>query len=158
MGEAVLRAWVRDAHLDGAITVSSYGTHRYHEGEDADHRALRVLRRHGYEIDHLARQLTPRELGTVDVLLTMDRDHFKHAMDMSQRESDESGEPLADRVEILPWRSFDPMLKPTSLRDQNLDVPDPYYGHESGFVEVLDMLERVREPLLQFLRERALTH
>ena len=51
-----------------------------------------------------------------------------------------------DRVRL--FRDFDPV-------DPGSDVPDPYYGGDSGFEEVLAMVERTSRALVDSLeRER----
>jgi protein-tyrosine phosphatase len=60
----------------------------------------------------------------------------------AQNRSDIAG---ADRV--LMFRDFDP-VEPGS------DVPDPYYGGDSGFEEVLTMVERTSARIVEALRRR----
>jgi protein-tyrosine phosphatase len=38
------------------------------------------------------------------------------------------------------------------VADGDLDVPDPYYGGEDGFEEVLDMVERACDGLIAEIR------
>ena len=49
----------------------------------------------------------------------------------------------AGRVRM--FRDFDPV-------DPGADVPDPYYGGDSGFEEVLAMVERTASSLVETLR------
>jgi protein-tyrosine phosphatase len=42
------------------------------------------------------------------------------------------------------FREFDP----ASRGNDNLDVPDPYYGGEDGFDHVLDLVEAAAEGLV----------
>ena len=51
----------------------------------------------------------------------------------------------SDRV--LMFRDFDP-VEPGS------DVPDPYYGEDNGFEEVLAMVERTSTEIVEALRRR----
>ncbi len=50
-----------------------------------------------------------------------------------------------DRVRL--FRSFDP-LAPADPGPDDLDVPDPYYGGDDGFAEVIAMVERTCRALL----------
>ena len=45
------------------------------------------------------------------------------------------------------FRSFDPLADPSDL-----DVPDPFYGGDEGFVDVLAMVERTCRRLLTELQ------
>jgi protein-tyrosine phosphatase len=53
------------------------------------------------------------------------------------------------------FRSFDPQLPPDPA-PADLDVPDPYYGADDGFSEVLDIVERTCRGLLEELRALSL--
>jgi protein-tyrosine phosphatase len=53
------------------------------------------------------------------------------------------GEEERSKVRLL--REFDP----TTDGGEDLDVPDPYYGGEGGFEEVLDLVEAACEGLLE---------
>jgi protein-tyrosine phosphatase len=60
------------------------------------------------------------------------------------------GETAREKVRLL--REFDPGSR--ALDD--LDVPDPYYGGERGFEEVLDIVDAGCRGLLEQIREGAL--
>ncbi len=47
-------------------------------------------------------------------------------------------------------RDFDP----EAVAAGDLDVPDPYYGPGDGFEDVLDMVDRACDGLLDEIRER----
>jgi protein-tyrosine phosphatase len=49
------------------------------------------------------------------------------------------------------FRSFDP-LAPADPEPGDLDVPDPFYGGDDGFVEVIGMVERTCRNLLADLQ------
>jgi protein-tyrosine phosphatase len=51
----------------------------------------------------------------------------------------------ADHVRL--FRSFDPLVPPGATGEE-LDVPDPWYGGEDGFVEVIAMVERTCRRIL----------
>jgi protein-tyrosine phosphatase len=48
----------------------------------------------------------------------------------------------ADRGRIRMFRDFDP------VRDEGLDVPDPWYGGQHGFHDVLGIVERTTDALV----------
>ena len=132
--EAVLRHLVADAGLEHAIEVGSAGTGGWHVGDDADPRSLRTLRSRGYDLRHSARQFRPHWFDEHEVVIALDEGHRRDLLAMR---------PGAD-VRLL--RDWDP--------DGPGDVPDPYYGDQAGFEEVLDMVERSCEGLLEELRGR----
>jgi len=45
-------------------------------------------------------------------------------------------------------RAFDPALAHLTAPHPELDVPDPYYGGDDGFTEVLAMIESAADGLI----------
>ncbi len=144
IGEQVLRSAIADAGLADQVRVSSAGTGDWHVGQGANQRAVKVLRAAGYGTDHRARQITPRDLAGVDLALAADRGHLRELRRMT---------PDHGKVALL--RSFDPAA-------DDDEVPDPYYGPDSGFDEVLAMTEAavpgVVEEIRRLLRDRRNVH
>lgn len=127
--DVVLRARLAEAGLGDRVEVASCGLGDWHVGHPMDHRAARHLRDAGYDPDdHRARQVTPSWLDEYDVLLAMDRGHV------------EGLRRLGDGPVLL-FRELDPV-------GTGEDTPDPYYGGDDGFAEVLQMVERTCEQLV----------
>jgi len=141
IAEAVLRAFVREAKLDGEIEVRSAGTGGWHVGDGADPRALAALSRHGYDAsEHEARQFAPAWFEANDLVLAVDRSTFATLEQIAPPED-------AGKLRLL--REFDPAA------GDDLDVPDPYYGRSRGFDDVVAMAERACRGLIeQMLRKR----
>lgn len=131
--EAVLRAKVEQAGLSDRILVSSGGLAGWHEGGDADARSLAALRTRGYDLDHRARHFQLRWLDDHEVFVAMDSGHFAELRS------------LGPDAEVRLMREWDP--------GGNGSVPDPYYD-DNGFEEVLDMIERSCDGLLEELTRR----
>ncbi|WP_346056278.1 low molecular weight protein-tyrosine-phosphatase [Amycolatopsis dongchuanensis] len=135
-----MAALVFSAHLEreglaDRVRVSSGGTGPWHVGEPADARAVATLEAHGYDGKHIATQVGEDHLGA-DLLLAADAGHLRDL----RRELDDPS-----RVRLL--RSFDPTAP------EGAEVPDPYYGGDEGFEEVLAMIERTMPGLLEWVRE-----
>jgi protein-tyrosine phosphatase len=144
IGEVVLRSRIAAAGLAPRVTVDSAGTGDWHLGQDADPRALAALDAHGYPHDHAARQITSAWFERIDLVLAMDQANFGDV-----------GRMLASsgtRTELHMMRSYDPELAFLDEPHPDLDVPDPYYGGPEGFVEVLHMIERAADGLVESLR------
>jgi protein-tyrosine phosphatase len=136
--EVVLAARVADAGLDDRVEVSSSGTGDWHIGHPMDRRAAASLAAAGYDpTRHRAQQFAGSWLEEYDVLLAMDA--------QNRADITADGSTAGDRV--LMFRDFDP-VEPGS------DVPDPYYGGDSGFEEVLAMVERTSAGIVEALRRR----
>lgn len=137
MAELVFRKKLADAGLADAVRVSSAGTGPWHVGEAADRRARATLKAHGYFTEHIAAEVSDEDLGA-DLLLAADESHLSF---LQSRVEDPS------RVRLL--RSFDPSAP------EGAEVPDPYYGGDDGFEDVLEMIERSVPGLLDWVREQA---
>ncbi len=133
MADVVLTERVAEAGLDGRVEVASWGTGDWHIAHPMDRRAAATRAAAGYDpTRHRAQQFADTWLEEYDVLLAMD----------TQNRADIG---TSDRV--LMFRDFDP-VEPGS------DVPDPYYGGDSGFEEVLAMVERTSAGIVEALRRR----
>jgi protein-tyrosine phosphatase len=139
MAEKVYATVLDREGLADRVEVSSAGTGPWHAGEPADERAAEVLRRHGYPADHVARQVNPNHLEA-DLLLAASPEHVAALARVLGRED------AAQRVRLV--RSFDPAAP------DGAELPDPYYGGDSGFDEVLAMVEAAMPGLLDWTRAR----
>lgn len=142
--EAVLRHQLQRAGLDGQVEVDSAGTHGYHIGSPPDPRSQEHAALRGYDLSPLrARQVSSLDFRDFDLLLAMDADNL--AMLEHNCPSPELRSRLARLLDFLPQGS--------SHRGR-VAVPDPYYGGEQGFSDVLDLVESACEGLVGHLRQR----
>lgn len=131
MAHVVLDDRVTGAGLGDRVEVRSCGTGDWHVGEPMDRRAAATLTRGGYDGErHRASQFDDTWPGGFDLLLAMD----------AQNLADIGGR--TDRARL--FGDFDP-VEPGS------DVPDPYYGGDGGFEEVLGMVERTCDAIVDAL-------
>jgi len=131
--EGVFRSLVAARGLSDLIEADSAGTGAWHVGEPPDIRAQETARRRGIEIGGLrARTVDPADFSLFDLLVAMDRGHFRALSGTSPPEN-------AHRVRL--FMDFAP--------DSGvLDVPDPYYGGGDGFERVFDLIEAAATGLL----------
>ncbi len=142
MAAAVLRAKLTAAG-HSQVRVDSSGTGHWHVGEPADARARETLRATGYDDAHTARQLQPQDVADYDLVLVMDEANLRDVMALA---------PGAGNVRK--FRSFDPEVSsPGAATDDSSDVPDPYYGGAAGFANVLAMVERTSNAIVEALEE-----
>lgn len=137
--EGVMKALVARASLEHAIAIESAGTAGYHEGEPSDARSRKHAKRRGYALDGTARQFRVPDFGRFEHVLAMDGRNAAQLVAMARSD--------AERAKVRLLRAFDPESPPDA------DVPDPYYGGDAGFEEVLDLCERACAGLLAHLRE-----
>ncbi|HVO15677.1 MAG TPA: low molecular weight protein-tyrosine-phosphatase [Alphaproteobacteria bacterium] len=140
--EGVFRKLVAEAGLDDAVAVDSAGTHGYHVGEPPDERSCAAALRRAVDITaQRARRVSRADFAEFDLILAMDRDHFRALRAMAPQGA-------AERVRL--FLDYAPELGVK-------DVPDPYYGGPDGFEDVLDLIETAAEKLLLDLRRTHLS-
>ncbi|TIC84995.1 low molecular weight phosphotyrosine protein phosphatase [Nocardioides sp. GY 10113] len=140
MADVVLSARVADAGLDGAVAVVSAGTGDWHVGDGMDRRAAALLTAEGYDpTAHRAQQVAVAWFDTFDLVLAMDEANLADLYEL-----DRAGEATSDgRVRL--FRDFDP--------EGPGEVPDPYYGGDAGFRNVLAIVERTADALVAAIAE-----
>jgi protein-tyrosine phosphatase len=135
--EAVFRHVVSQEAPDLDVEIDSAGTHAYHVGEPPDDRAIAAARRRGVGMSALrARVVQFEDFERYDLLLAMDRQNRSYLLSMAPRERHE-------RVRLL--LDYAPHVG-------RAEVPDPYYGGEQGFEDVLDLVEEASRGLIAALR------
>ncbi len=140
MADAVMHRMLADAGLADSVRVDSFGLGDWHIGEPTDARALIALRRRGYDIVHRAQVIDPQDVSEQDVVVAIDRDHERALHGLAATAED------ASKIVLL--RSYD------DAAGDDLDIPDPYYGGDSAFERVLDMVEAGCRGLLADLEKR----
>ncbi|MCG5221046.1 low molecular weight protein-tyrosine-phosphatase [Streptosporangium sp. KLBMP 9127] len=137
MAEVVLRQTLADHGLDGLVTVDSAGTGGWHQGDPMDERAAATLAAHGYDGSrHQARQFLGDWFARADLVLAMDTENLRALRRLAPEGAD-----------VRLFRSFDPAAP------ADAEVPDPYYGGQDGFDEVLRLVRAASEGLAKHLGE-----
>jgi protein-tyrosine phosphatase len=137
--EAVLRAQIGAAGLDGRIDVDSAGTGDWHMGEAPDERAQAAARRRGYDLSRLrARQVAREDFERFDLLLAMDDANLRQLRSLC---------PEQHQAKLR-------LLMEFATEPAGREVADPYFGGGEGFEQVLDQCEEACRGLLAHLRAR----
>lgn len=135
--EGVFRQVVEQAGLLEQIEIDSAGTHDYHIDEPPDRRAQAAARQRGIDLSRLrGRQATPVDFERFDYILAMDRENFVQLQSIC---------PADHELKLRLFLEFAPDRP-------EREVPDPYFGGDSGFERVLDMVEEASHGLLAHLR------
>ena len=135
--EGVLRHKLTKAGLAGRVRVDSAGMIDYHAGEPPDRRAIQRAARRGYNLrDQRARQLRSADFETFDLLLGMDRGHFRQLARLCPPQ-------FAERVKLF--------LEYAAVAGLPAEVPDPYYGGREDYDYALDLIEPGVEGLIAAL-------
>ncbi len=137
--EAIFRQRVAEAGLSEQIQIDSAGTSNWHVGKAPDARTLEVALRRGYDMSPLrARQVTARDFAEFDYILAMDEENL---LNLSVLKPDNYRGQLGLFLDFCQQQQY----------RQYRQVPDPYYGGESGFELVLDLVEDASAGLLKHL-------
>lgn len=134
VAEKVFSARLADAGLSEAVRVTSAGMGPWHADEPMDRRAAASLRDRGYDTTHRARQIDD-DLLDADLLVAATHDHVRDLVAAG-----------ADPARVVLLRSFDPDAP------SDAEVPDPYFGGEDGFNEVIEMVEAAMPGLVERIR------
>ncbi|MGS2743183.1 low molecular weight protein-tyrosine-phosphatase [Halomonas sp. LS-001] len=135
--EGVFRQVLKAQGMQDKVTVDSCGIGDWHVGKSPDARAQQAARRRGIDISHLrARQLCREDFARFDYILAMDHDNLDAIQAMQP--ADYAGESCL----FLAFAG-----QPDSA------VPDPYYGGEEGFEDVLNLIETASQGLVTHLRQ-----
>jgi protein-tyrosine phosphatase len=126
LAEGVLRFHLKKAGLD-QVLVDSAGTSGWHDGEKPDKRSAQNAREHGIDISKLvSRKFLVADFDRFDLIYVMDQSNYRDVISQARHENDKM------KVDLLLNAKWP---------NQNRAVPDPYYGGESGFENVFQLVE-----------------
>jgi len=132
-----MRHKLREAGLGEDIDVESAGTGGWHVGHPPDERATAAAKLRGIPLESKAQRFEATHFDDFDLILAMDRQNYRDMQALAPH-ADHDG-----KLRML--REFDP----EAAEAGDLEVPDPYYGGDDGFEEVLDMVERACSGLVE---------
>ena len=133
LAEGILKHKAENAGLDWV--VDSSGTSGFHIGEPPHHLSQKVARLNGIDISaQRCRQFHSEDLRFYDKIYVMDQSNYA---DLKR---------LCETV----WVPEKVMLILNELYPgEDREVPDPWYGGESGYREVYDLLEKACEKIIE---------
>lgn len=123
------------------VEVDSAGTASYHIGEHPDFRSIMNAAKNNLNISQLrARKFTVADFDRFDYIFVMDETNKENVLNIAQSASHES------KVHYLTNFLFP---------DENIPVPDPYYGTEKDFQYVYDLCYKACEAIANHLKPTA---
>ena len=137
--EGVFRRALEQAGLADEVEIDSCGVGSWHVGKAPDSRAQQAALCRGIDLSGLrARQLNVQDFAEFDYVLGMDQDNLRAICDLK---------PANSQAHVGLFLDF--------AGTPGAEVPDPYYGGDEGFENVLNMIEAASNGLIQHLkRER----
>ena len=113
------------------FTVDSAGTGSWHIGHSPDDRSVAVAKKNKLNIaNQKGRQFSPNDFDTFDYIFVMDNSNYNDVIELAENQDQK------DKVQLILNELFP---------DENVDVPDPYYGLPNGFEIVYNMLDEACE-------------
>ena len=119
------------------VEVDSAGTSTWHVGDGPNIQSLKTWESAGYQYSHTASHFDLERLKKSDLVLVMDRSNYANVMALSDDPE------LQKKVHFL--RDFDYTIA------GDREVPDPYSLPDRAFEEVLGMVERATDGLIEEL-------
>lgn len=136
----VFQQRIAAANLTHRIEVDSAGTADYHIGSHPDARSAAVAAKCGYDLSkQRARQVQQSDFSHYDYLLAMDKNNLDDLRSQC---------PSVDRRKLYLFLNFG--------SSDAKEVPDPYYGGDDGFDNVLKLVEDAADGLIAHIIERDL--
>ena len=124
LAEGILKSKVNPNN----IYVDSAGTGHWHVGNLPDPRSIEVAKKHQVDItNQRGRQFSQKDFDNFDYIFVMDNSNKENVLSLSQKDSDR------EKVQLILDELFP---------NENVDVPDPYYGGGQGFESVYQMLDQ----------------
>ena len=123
-----------------SFVVDSAGTGSWHVGHSPDKRSIAVAKKNGIAIDsQKGRQFKTSDFADFDYIYVMDISNYNDVIHLAKTEEDKH------KVQLILNELFP---------DENVDVPDPYYGVTNGFDNVYQMLDEVTDIIAQKLIQK----
>lgn len=108
------------------FTVESAGTGSWHIGRQPDERSIAIAKKHKINISQQkGKQFTAGDFDTFDHIYVMDNSNYLDVIELAQNPQQ------IEKVNLILNELFP---------NENVDVPDPYFGLPNGFEVVYKML------------------
>ena len=138
--EGIFKQKIKERGLANFFVVDSAGTGSWHVGNLPDQRMRTTALMRGIELTSRARQIDENDLYEFDHILVMDKDNLHAVNSLIQDQEDL----VNSKIKLMLSYSKDSQLD---------EVPDPYYGGQNGFDNVLDLLDNAIDGLISSLTD-----
>ena len=138
--EGIFKQKIKDRHLEKLFMVDSAGTGGWHDGNLADPRMRETALSRGIELTSRSRKIEESDLFKFDHILVMDKDNLNAVKSLTKDHKN----PVNSKIKLILSYSKNYHLE---------EVPDPYYGGQNGFDEVIDLLDEAIDGLIDSLMD-----
>jgi protein-tyrosine phosphatase len=136
MAEGVFSRILEREHATERFEIDSAGLIGYHQGKLPDSRMRFFAEKRGYLLTHRSRQFKRTDFDRFDLIIGMDDQNIAGLKQLAMT--------LEEDAKIHRMTDF-------CIKIQATHVPDPYYGGDQGFENVIDLLEDTCEGLFKEL-------
>jgi protein-tyrosine phosphatase len=120
--------------------VESAGTGSWHIGHKPDERSIAIAKKNKLDIsEQKGRQFTTSDFETFDYIYVMDNSNYWDVVQLVDNKAQ------TEKVQLILNELFP---------NENVDVPDPYFGLPNGFESVYKMLDEACDVLAKKLIEK----
>ncbi|TRW99791.1 low molecular weight protein-tyrosine-phosphatase [Flavobacterium gawalongense] len=119
------------------FAVDSAGTGSWHIGHSPDVRSIAVAKNNKINISNQkGRQFSKSDFDSYDYIFVMDNSNYENVIELAETQDQK------EKVQLILNELFP---------NENVDVPDPYFGLPNGFEIVYNMLDEVCEVIAKKL-------
>jgi protein-tyrosine phosphatase len=130
---------ILQSKVDKNVFVDSAGTANYHVGEMPDKRSIAVAKKHGIDISNQrCKHFTSKHFDEFDYIYVMDKSNYENVIKLAPNVS------AKQKVKLI-LNELTP--------NENLEIPDPYYGGDDGFEDVFQMLDKACDVIVGKLKK-----
>jgi protein-tyrosine phosphatase len=120
--------------------VDSAGTGSWHIGNQADERSIAIAKKNKLDISkQKGRQFTTTDFDAFDYIYVMDNSNYLDVVQLANNKVQ------TEKVQLILNELYP---------NENVDVPDPYFGLPNGFESVYKMLDEVCDIIAKKLIEK----
>ncbi|MCG2420052.1 low molecular weight phosphotyrosine protein phosphatase [Aequorivita sp. F47161] len=131
LAEGILKSKVDSSK----VYVDSAGTGHWHVGDEPDKRSIAVGKKYNIDItQQRGRQFSTSDFENFDEIYVMDNSNKENVLALAENDSHK------EKVKLILDEIFP---------NENVDVPDPYFGGDAGFENVYKMLDEACEQIAQ---------
>ena len=139
MAEGVFRKILERENAGERFKIDSAGLIGHHQGELPDSRMRYFAGKRGYLLTHRSKQFKRTDFDNYDIIIAMDDQNIAGLKQQAMT--------LDEEAKIHRMTDFCQNIEATH-------VPDPYYGGDQGFENVIDLLEDACEGLFAALNSK----
>jgi len=116
-------------------SVESAGTNHYHTGEPPHKYSQKIAKLNGIDIcNQRARKFTAGDFDVYDKIYALANDVMHDIKDIAGKKFD------PEKAELLLNELYP---------DENMDVPDPYYGPEAGYHDTFKLISKACDAIIE---------